>query len=41
MILHFTMIALLLIVKLVTNGFVQVGYYKFGMLESQKVDLTE
>lgn len=27
--------------ELVTNGIVQIGYYKFGMLETQKVDLTE
>lgn len=27
--------------ELVTNGTVQVGFYKFGMLETQKVDLTE
>lgn len=27
--------------ELVTNGIVQVGYYKFGMLETQKVDLTD
>ena len=27
--------------ELATNGTIQVGYYKFGMLETQKVDLTE